>query len=155
MYVQTIVNTDSASVWAGSGVAVWFMPVADNTWVRVAADSPGYSNWNDNSWGYTAHNHAILGVLVESWDFNGGSYRVDVDRRIQLWSDGTGWWEEHSDSPVTWWPNDTYFQAYIRWYKIWTWIEAWCDAEGRGVFGSSAKAEMDFRNYFFIFEQWT
>lgn len=96
----TQVNTDSGSVWGGAGVAVWFMPIADNTFVRFAAYAPGDSSWDDNSWGYAAHNDAFLGVLIESWNLDGSNHQIVVDRRITLWSDGTGWYEEHGDSLV-------------------------------------------------------
>jgi hypothetical protein len=156
--VDTQVNSDSGSVWGGGGVAVWFQPVADNTYVRVGPAARGLCSWDDNSWGYTAHNNALIGVLVESWDLNGEAHRIDVDRRISQWSDGTGWEEEHgyNNQFTVWFPADTFFLADAsRWYKVWTWAKAWCDAEGSGLFGSSANADMEFDTFLFVFEQFT
>jgi hypothetical protein len=153
--VKAEVNWNANWVWGGAGVAVWFQPIADRTLVRFAADAPGEGNWDDSSWGWTAHSNAQLGVLIESWGPQ-GDYQLEVDRRIPLWADGTGWWEEHSDWPSPWFPNDTYFFAYLsRWYRVLTWTEAWCDAEGYGSFGSSANNNLAFQSYFTVFEQFT
>ena len=149
-------DSQSGTSWAAAGVAVWFRPIAENTWVRFAADAPGSGEWDDNSWGFAAHNDAFMGVLIESWDLRAGNYRLDVDRRVPLWSDGTGWFEEHSDSPSPWFPSDTYFSATsTRWYRVWIWAQASCDAEGAGAFGSSANATLSFQSWFTVFEQWT
>jgi hypothetical protein len=147
-------------VWGGGGVAVWFKPIAENTFVRFATYAPGQGDWDDNSWGYTAHNDGLIGVLIYSWSPAGTDPRVEVDRRIPLWGDGTGWWEEHSDQPSFYFPNDTYFNATSsRWYQVWMWAQASCDAAGPGEgivhFGSSAKNDLVVDSGFCVFEQWT
>jgi hypothetical protein len=156
--VSNDVHTDSFSAWGASGVGVWFQPVTDNTYVRVAPASRGTCYWDNNSWGFAAHNNALIRVLVESFDLTGQDRQVEVDRKIQQWSDGTGQWEEHGYNSIftVWFPADTYFMANTyRRYRIWSLAEAWCDAEGSGLFGSSADSSMKFETYMFVFEQWT
>jgi hypothetical protein len=159
--VDNDVHAQAFSAYGASGVGVWFQPVADNTYVRVAPYSQGSCKWDDNSNMWAAHNNAFIGVLVESFDLRGQDHYVEVDRRIQLWSDGTGWLEEHgfNNSFEVWFPADTFFQANAdRWYRIWSWAKAWCDAEGSSGFlgsGSSADSSMRFDTLWFVFEQWT
>jgi hypothetical protein len=133
---------------------VWFQPIANNTFVRFGADTVGYYSWDDDSWGYAAHNNAFIGVLIESWDLRGQTHQIDVDRRITQWSDGTGWYENHNNQLAVSFPSDTYFFANAdRQYRVWMWAEAWCDAEGSGLFGSSAASYMFFNSYVCVFEQ--
>ena len=55
-----------------------------------------------------------------------------------------------------WFPSDTYLLASSdRWYKVWTWAQASCDADGSGLFGSTAVSRMDFTTGSFVFEQST
>ena len=147
-----------ASVWAGAGVAVWFQPIADNTFVRFGAFVPGECSWDDNSYGYAAHNSAFIGVLIESFDLRGNNHRIEQDRRIPLWNDGTGWYEEHgnNDEFDVYFPNDTFFMATTaRWYRVWTWASASCYADG-GFWGTSeANAHLAFGTRFCVFEQFT
>jgi hypothetical protein len=156
------VGNSGGSEWGGAGVAVWFQPVTDNTWVRFAPYSPSIGTWDDRSWGWaTAHTNGFIAVLVESWDLNGANWRIDVDRRISQWGDGIGSWsDEHGyyqQNPINF-PADTFFSADAsRWYRVWTWAGVSCDGSGGGgdFWGSTAYANLACYLDFCWFEQFT
>jgi hypothetical protein len=157
--INNSILSGGGTVSTGAGLGVMFQPVAENTYVRFSAYVPGKCKWDDHSrWGYTAHNDAFIGVLVESFDLDGNDHQVNVDSRTVLWSDGTGWTEEHGNNdefPVSF-SSDTYFHADSdRQYRVWTWAYATCEASS-GFFGNAtSSSQLVFPVKFCVFEQWT
>ena len=87
------------SAWGGGGVAAQLQPLAVNELLRFSAFVRYSYDWADSSsWGYTAHSDGYLGVFVTSFQLDGTGEHVELDQRSHMWSDGTGWWENHSDS---------------------------------------------------------
>ena len=87
------------SASAAAGVGIYFRPVAEDSFVRFSPLIKYTYSWRDRSQGgFTAHTSGYLAIRVVSVDLNGGDLRIEQDPRYQLWSDGTGWWETHSDS---------------------------------------------------------
>lgn len=134
----------SAAVW------VQFTPSAGISLVQVRAYTPYNYQWFDSSSnGYVAHNSGGFGVLVLSFDNQGGDRRTEQDFRYRAWDDGTGWFEEHSNpawSNGGFWDNDN---AYLwgneaphfavdpnRIYLAAIWCFGHCDADS-GFWGSA------------------
>jgi hypothetical protein len=160
-FVDNRVNSVSEAVWGGGGVAVWFRPVSNNSFVNFRSYTPGIYTWDDNSFGYGADTGGFIGILIESWNLQGQDHRVDQDNRFQQWSDGTTWWQEHgfNSEEYVLFPNDTwFFSDRNRWYRIWLWTEAWNAAAGSGTFGffgSTSEARMQFTSAFCTFTEYT
>jgi hypothetical protein len=145
------------SAWGGGGVAAQIQPIADNELMRFSAFvTYGYS-WDDSSsWGDTAHSDGYLGVFITSFQLDGSGGRVEVDQRSHLWSDGTGWWEEHSDSgDGLIWPNSQ-VEVFLpvtssRIFLFWIWALQSGDAGS----DSTEIANLDGAVPFMVFEQFT
>ncbi|HEY5223393.1 MAG TPA: hypothetical protein VIJ18_10160 [Microbacteriaceae bacterium] len=142
-------------MYAGAGVGLWFKPKAPSTYVRVSGLVTYSYDWHDSSSLQVAHNRAQLGTLVTHWRGPGTS-DVILDYREQLWSDGTSWYEDHSDSGGGYWPNQNYFWASSdEWYLVWFWCNGGIDFSTKDTIGSS-KAFQDWRTKvpLIVFEQW-
>jgi hypothetical protein len=138
---------------AACGAGVWVQFIPDGPLpraVEVRAYTPYSYQWDDVSQlGYTAHNDAGFGIYVLSWDMQGGDRRLEQDYRYSVWSDGTGWSEEHHNPS---WDNPDDGYAYIygneapyfeaqpgRIYRAAIWCFGTCDA-GSGFFGNAISA---------------
>jgi hypothetical protein len=138
---------------AACGAGVWVQFVPDGALPRcieVRAYTPYNYQWDDASqMGYTAHNDAGFGIYVLSWDMQGNDRKLVQDHRYSVWSDGTGWWEEHNNPS---WGNPDYGNAYLygneapyfeaqpgRIYRACVWCFGTCDA-GSGYFGNAVSA---------------
>ena len=108
-----------------------------------------YQYHNSSNYGYTAHNQGSFGILVNSFDLQGNDRRTEQDYRYgePVWSDGTTWWEEHSNTS---WDDSDFGFAYIhgkeapyflaqagRIYLACIWCFGSLDA-GAGFFGSAS-----------------
>jgi hypothetical protein len=149
------------SEWGGAGVAMWFQPVADNTYVRFGPFAPGFGTWDDRSWGWaTAHTNGSIGILIESWDLNGQSYTRDVDNQWKQWGDGIGSYsDEHGYYEQTpfFFPDQYFWAVTSRYYRVWTYADVWCDGSGGGhdFWGSTAFGNLACNLGFCQFQQWT
>jgi len=137
------------SAWAGAGIWVQFVPTA-NTKAQVRAFVPySYQYDLDSQVGYTAHNDGGFGVFVLSWDMDGTNRFNDLDYRYTAWSDGTGWWDHHSNPSF---PDHDFGYAYqygqeAPYFDVWTnrvymaclWGFGSSDAGG-GFFGNAVSA---------------
>jgi hypothetical protein len=134
------------SAACGAGVWAQFIPDAPlPRWIQVRAYTPYDYQWHDSSQaGYTAHNDGGFGIYVLSWDLAGTDRRLEQDYRYSIWSDGTGWWDDHAS-----WPLPDYGYAYQygneapyfeaqpgRVYRACIWCFGSCDA-GSGYFGNA------------------
>jgi hypothetical protein len=153
---STIVFT-GGSAWGGGGVASQIQPIAENELMRFSAFVQYSYNWDDSSsWGDTAHSDGYLGVFITSFDLRGGDERVEIDQRSHMWSDGTGWWEEHSDSGEGLiWPNSQ-VEVFLpvtssRIFLFWIWALQSGDAGS----DSTEQANLDGVVPFMVFEQFT
>jgi hypothetical protein len=96
--------------------------------------------WRDKSYVGTAHQHAGFGVLVWSAPIDGGPSRTDLDHEYWIWSDGTSWYEDHSnpsfsgrdfDNALQFANQPPYFPIEPgRIYGAWIWCFADGDAHG-------------------------
>ena len=136
------------SAACGSGVWAQFIPDPPlPRSVQVRAYTPYNYQWHDNSqFGCTAHNDAGFGIYVLSWDLTGDDRRLEQDYRYSIWSDGTGWWDDHHNPS---WGDPDYGYAYLygneapyfeaqpdRIYCACIWCFGSCDA-GSGYFGNA------------------
>lgn len=143
--------------WAAAGIGQSFTPVGRNTtWVRIGVYAPCLFDWQANSTLATAHTRGFIGVFVQSYGLNGQDWRVEVDRRIWLWSAGSSWWDELSNAGSTHYPSDTYFLASsARRYIVWVWSHTSADATSGGIYRSYARGSISVSLGFLVFEQWT
>ena len=139
--------------WVSSGAGVWVQFVPDSPLprqVEVRAFTPYNYQWDDLSDnGYTTQNNAGFGIYVLSWNFQGADQRLELDYRYPIWSDSTGWWEEHHNPSWDGYDYDyaflygneaPYFQAQPgRIYRACVWCFGSCDA-GSGFFGNAIAA---------------
>ena len=83
-----------------------------------------------------------LAIRVVSFNLQGSDMRIEQDPRYQLWNDGTGWWDTHSDTNQDWpyFPSQqVYFQATSsRQYIIWVWGYTHADDHGDDFAGSGS-----------------
>lgn len=91
------------SAYARAGIWVQFTPDPSSAFVQVRPLVSYQYEWVDSSsLGYTAHNHGGFGVFVWSSDHKltplGGPNGWPPGYSYSVWSDGTGWWDTHSDS---------------------------------------------------------
>ena len=143
------------SAWGGGGVAGSIRPLAQNEVMRFSAYVRYEYDWRDSSsWGDTAHNDASLGVFVTSFQLDGTGGRVELDHRTQMWSDGTGWWEDHSDAgDGLVWPAPQ-IEAFLpvtssRIFLFWIWALNSGDADTN----STSQGNLDGNVPFMVFEQ--
>jgi len=148
---------NGGSAWASAGLGKWFRPIGtDSTWVRIGLYAPYVFDWRTDSNWFAAHTSAFLGIYVQSFDSNGGDPQDEVNRTIPLWSDGTGWLEDHSDSGDGYYPSDTYFLARSsRWYAIWAWAHTQGDAHSGSLAYSYSWGTLSVSLPFMVLQQWT
>jgi hypothetical protein len=147
---------NGGSAWSSAGVGKWFVPDGQSTWVRIGLYAPYEYDWRlDSNW-ETAHSDAFIGIYVQSFDFNGGDPRDEVDRRIGLWSEGTSWQQDHADSGSGYYPSDTYFMASnARQYIVWAWCGTSGDASSGSLAYSYSWGTLSVALPFMVFEEWT
>jgi hypothetical protein len=136
-----------------AGVGVWFRSLTDNVNTRVAALTDYSFNWFDiSSGGYVAHNNGSINIWV--W---GDSEQNWVSRQTETpsWSDGTGWYEEHSDADDGRVSNQSFFPARPNaWYLAVMWASSSVHDNDGGLFGFSwAQADLAASVPIVVFEQ--
>lgn len=147
------VSGGGGSTAASAGIGVWFQSLVDNPSTRVAAYTQYDYNWFDSSTGgYVAHNDVsnrlwVWGDAEQDW--------VVRQPETPSWSDGTGWYEEHSDTNDGTVSNQAFFPASPHsWYMAWLWAAASVDDSTGGLFGFSwAQAQLSVSVPFLVFEQ--
>jgi len=145
----------NGSAWSSAGVGKWFIPDGESTWVRIGLYAPYEYEWRVASTWETAHSDGFIAVYVQSFDFGGGDPRDEVDRRIGLWSEGSAWQQDHSDSGGGYYPSDTYFLASnARQYIIWAWCHTSADDVSGRVVWSYASGEIAVSLPWIVFEEW-
>lgn len=156
--IETYVDRPVAEggwMYAGAGLGLWFKPKAPSTYVRVSGLVDYAYDWADSSSLQVAHNRAQLCVMVQHRRGPGDMETV-LDTRDQLWSDGTSWYEDHSDSGGGYWPNQNYFWGTSSdWYLVWFWMNGGIDFSTKDTIGSSkAFQTWHARVPFMVFEEW-
>jgi hypothetical protein len=137
-------SVGSFSEWTAAGVGMFFRPISTNEWVRFSPLIKYSYAWRDRSQGgFTAHSSGYLGIRVVSTDLRGGDMTIETDPRYEIWNDGTGWWETHSDS-VDWsffQNQQIFFHATSdRNYFLWIWGYTHADDDGDEGFGTGSWA---------------
>jgi hypothetical protein len=139
------------SAQCAAGVWVQFIPDGPlPRLVEVRAYTPYNYQWDDrSSMGYSANNSAGFGIYILSWDMQGSGRRLEQDFRYTIWSDGTGWWDEHHNpswddvdggTAYLYGNEAPYFEAQPgRIYRACIWCFGACDA-GSGFFGNAVSA---------------
>ena len=117
-----------------AGVMVWFLAPADDPQQRFAALMDYSYDWWDSAAGYVAHNNFttrlwVWGATEQRW-----VGQADVS---PSWSDGVGWWEDHSGEDGGRIAVQTYLPVRAnQWYAGWVWFDAIPYADS-GFFGSA------------------
>jgi hypothetical protein len=135
------VNGQTGSRSVGAGLGVFFRPMWFQVPVQVTASLwPLWSYVDSSSWGITAHSSGSIEMYVISADPDGRNQAVEVAQSQQLWSDGTGWFDHHSDSggssqqfPIS------FTGTSARMYNIY--LLGYCAADDRS--GSQASGELE------------
>jgi hypothetical protein len=147
--------------WGAAGVGVYFRPLPATTLVRIGTYARCNYHWMDDSYGFSAHNDGSVGAYVQGWDLDGHNYRVELDQRPALWSNGTAGWEptrsdlvEGANVPI----NEVYFPASSkRQYVVWILVSSSCDgtADRGGIItlGSQADNWISCNTPLILFEQ--
>jgi len=147
---------NGGSSYSSAGVGKWFVPVGRDSYVRLGMYAPYQYDWRLDSTYYTAHSSAFIGVYVQSFDFGGGTPRDELVRYVPLWSEGTSWLQDHSDSGEGYFPSDNYFWASNgRQYICWAWCHTEADATSGSIAYSYAWATLSVSLPFMVFQEWT
>lgn len=149
------------SALGAAGVGIFFRPIAESTWVRFSPFIKySFACYDWSNLGPTAHSDGYLAIRVISFDFDGSDVRIEQDPRFQLWTDGTGWSEDHSNSdndelfPVA--QSTIYFQASSdRLYNLWVWGYSDGDGSDGDVFWSNSWGSLKVFVPFAAIEQWS
>lgn len=149
------------SALGASGIGIFFRPIAESTWVRFSPFIKYSFAWHDwSNLGPTAHSDGYLAIRVISFDFSGNDVRIEQEPRFQLWSDGTGWSEDHSNSdndelfPVG--QSTLFFQATSdRLYNLWVWGYSDGDGTDGDIFWSNSWGSLKVFVPFAAIEQWS
>jgi len=129
------VQVDSASTpgdtdhtWNAAGLGIRLRSEPGVSLMRVSAYMPYNFRWHNNSSLEVARNRGELRVLVREV---GGKTRLD--HKAMLWSDGTGWWEEHSGDDSNVFNDSLYvFVQPDRDHEIWVWFTSSIDYSHAG-----------------------
>jgi hypothetical protein len=147
-FLHTI-GKEGGSAYSAAAVWVEFVPRRSSGQLQVRAYTPYSFVWHDKSYVATAHNDGSFGVYVLSWDTNGNDRAVEQDYSYSIWSDGTGWYDDHSDSgggyAFQYGHEAPYFDARSnRIYRAGIWCFGSCDAHGADVLSASyAQAKIE------------
>lgn len=120
--------------------------------------------WINKSYIATAHNLAGFGVFVTSRDLNGGDERTEQNHQYWIFSDGTSWFEEHTNPAFPDFDHDhalsfdnaaPHFMILPnRLYSAAVWCFGSCDANGTKADGASfAAAQIAARMPFVVVAQ--
>ena len=90
-----VVLEDFNSVYAG--LAVFYRPLTSG-FKRFRFGVEWEFSWVDDSSLLTANNTAYVRITVYEYNLDGSNFTTIVNQQFQQWSDGTGWYETHSDS---------------------------------------------------------
>jgi len=140
-------NFGSDAVGAGGsntgygGIAGAYFPVSDSP-VGHFRPFVRYSyNWIDSSVLYTAHTDGYIHAAVYDFNPSGNiSQWPPMEQTVTLWQDGTGWYEQHSDSGDSVWTGviDVAFPLTPgHAYALWVWTEVHADDNGASAFAFS------------------
>lgn len=147
---------------ASAGVGTAFHPIAENELVRFSPLVDYSYQWGDISHLDTAHNNAFIGVYIQQYDLTWQNPQAILDHRISLWSDGTGWFEEHGDNSDGHLNdgNQIGVQIYMpvsssNNYIFWIWCSNSLDDGGNtdSIYWSRAQAQLSAKVPFVVFEQ--
>lgn len=146
-----LIGAADGSAAAGAGIWVQFIPDPPlPRAIQIRPYTPYSYQWDDHSdMGYTAHNDGGFGIYVLSWNREGADQRLEQDFRYSVWSDGTGWWDDHHNPS---WGDFDYGHAFLygheapyfeacanRIYRACIWCFGSCEASG-GFFGKALSA---------------
>jgi hypothetical protein len=147
---------DTNQTWNGAGVGIRFRPQRGVDVMRVAGYLPYNFRWHDDSTLQVAHNHGEVGILIREI---GG--KTVLNHREPLWSDGTSWYQEHSDEQDGVFNSSSYvFVTPEREVEIWFWCNSSIDFHHETSdifdFSTSSKASNDLqaRLGFIVVEQY-
>lgn len=144
---------DTDHTWNGAGLGIRMHTDPGVQWMRVSGFMPYNYRWHDDSSLEVARNRGELRVLVREV---GG--RTRLDHRSPLWSDGTGWWEEHGDEDSGVFNDSLHvFVEPDRDHEVWVWFSSSIDYSHSGSVSpasSSASNDLDARLAFIVTEQY-
>ena len=132
----------SADVLAGVGF--FFHPATAESGASVRPYARCSYNWSDMSNFLTAHNDGYFGTSVYTFHADGTLAKYPPDERsLQLWSDGTGWLDSHSDAGDNVWPGLLEVPFALtpgHFFVIVVWCECALDGAESGAFVGWAQA---------------
>ena len=120
----------------------WFVPSSSGL-VRFRTTVTFSFDWEDSAFFYTAHSHAFVGAYIYEHTSQ-GALNLLVDNRVQLWSDGAAWLDDHSDSQygLSQLFDLPFFASVGSAYFLGVWCG--CGADSAGGFGGFSYAMGEF-----------
>lgn len=123
------------------GVAGAYFPVSDSPVGHFRPFIRYSYNWLDSSALYTAHSDGYIHAAVYDFNPSGNiSQWPPMEQTVTIWQDGTGWYEQHSDSGDSVWAGviDVPFPLTPgHAYALWVWTEAHADDNGASAIAFS------------------
>ena len=146
------------SVFGGAGVGIGFRAVSDLPMAHVRPLFRYNFDWSNSSGFETAHSRALLKIRAIQFGPSGQQTKFPPDEVAHLlWSDGTSWFERHSDSGEDVWPGTIQLDFRLvagQFYAIWMYCQLFADAAGvNAVSFSSAFASLHVRVPFLVVEE--
>jgi hypothetical protein len=134
--VQSIGNDDQT---VGAGIGFWFSSDAAGNQAQHFTAVVDFSfDWWDSAAAYVAHNNAHTWLTV--WGMSENRWVAWGADQTPSWSDGVGWYENHSNNQSGTSVCDTFFNALPN-SLYWCWVQSAADAYAdHGFFGNAASS---------------
>ena len=101
-------------------------------------------DWSNASGFETAHSRALLKIRAIQFGSSGQQTKFPPDEVAHLlWSDGTSWFERHSDSGEDVWPGTIQLDFRLvagQFYAIWMYCQLFADDAGVNAVSFSARS---------------
>jgi hypothetical protein len=127
--------------WGDAELGKWFSPSSSGP-VRFRTTVLYSFSWTDSAFFYTAHSHAFVGAYI--YEFSKQGLKLLADNRVQLWSDGAGWLDTHSDNQ--WGVSQQFDLPFLASNQSSYFLGVWCGfgADSDGGFLGFSYANGDF-----------
>ena len=140
------------------GIAGLYLPISDSPAAHFRPFIRYNYSWLDSSALYTAHSDGYLHAAVYDFNSSGNiSQWPPMEQTSTLWQDGTGWYDQHSDSGDDVWPGviDVLFPLIPgHSYALWVWTEVHADDNGASAIAFSfAQASVEATCAFMVVEE--
>ena len=141
-----VANSSNGSADVLAGVGFFFHPATTESGATVRPYARCSYSWSDMSNFLTAHNDGTFGTSVYTFHADGTLAKFPPDEgSLQLWSDGTGWLDSHSDAGDNVWPGFLEVPFALtpgEFFVIVVWCECALDGAESGAFLGWAQATL-------------